>query len=257
MIDRGRRSVLGVDVNVIDYDGALDRIFDAAGRRIPLAASALAVHGVMTGVLDPVHLFRLNRLDMVVPDGQPVRWALRLLHREVLPSRVYGPELMLRTCERAAAEGRKIYLYGSSEEVLDDLQANLKAKYPALRIVGASASRFKQASDAENDEIIQAIRETEAEIVFVGLGCRECRAAVLSGNRRRRRLRFPCRSATAGSSLDAGSGAGVVLSPRPGTAQAVAAICRAESSVLLASSQAADAACPVCDHHGDGPGRPP
>lgn len=171
MIDRGRRSVLGVDVNVIDYDGAVERIFVAATRRKPLAASALAVHGVMTGVLDPVHLFRLNRLDMIVPDGQPVRWALRLLHGEALPSRVYGPELMLRTCERAAAEGRSIYLYGSSREVLDDLQANLKARYPALCIAGASASRFKQASDAENDEIIEAIRETEAEIVFVGLGC--------------------------------------------------------------------------------------
>lgn len=171
MIDRGRRNVLGVDVNVIDYDGAIERIMEAASRRQPLGVSALAVHGVMTGVLDPVHLFRLNRLDLVLPDGQPVRWALRLLHGEALPSRVYGPELMLRTCARAAADGKSIYLYGSSQDVLDDLQANLEAKFPTLRIAGSSASRFKTASDAENGEIIDAIRETEADIVFVGLGC--------------------------------------------------------------------------------------
>jgi N-acetylglucosaminyldiphosphoundecaprenol N-acetyl-beta-D-mannosaminyltransferase len=171
MIDRGRRSVLGVDVNVIDYDGAIERIMDAATRRAPLAVSALAVHGVMTGVLDPVHLFRLNRLDLVLPDGQPVRWALRLLHGEALQSRVYGPELMLRTCERAARDGRGIYLYGSSEEVLDDLRRNLEATFPRLRIVGSAASRFRQASNAENDEVIEAIQRTGAEIVFVGLGC--------------------------------------------------------------------------------------
>ena len=35
----------------------------------------------MTGVLDEAHRYRLNRFDLLVPDGQPVRWGLNLLHR--------------------------------------------------------------------------------------------------------------------------------------------------------------------------------
>ena len=82
MIDQGKRNVLGVLVDAIDYDGGDRRRSSTAAReRRPLALTALAVHGVMTGVHDPAHDARLNSFDVVTPDGQPVRWALNLLHR--------------------------------------------------------------------------------------------------------------------------------------------------------------------------------
>lgn len=58
----------------------------------------------MTGVLDREQKFRLNHFDLVVPDGQPLRGALNALHRADLPDRVYGPNLTLRVCAKAAAE---------------------------------------------------------------------------------------------------------------------------------------------------------
>ena len=53
---------------------AVRRIIESAQSNQPLGVSALAVHGVMTGVLDREHRHRLNQLELVVPDGQPVRW---------------------------------------------------------------------------------------------------------------------------------------------------------------------------------------
>jgi N-acetylglucosaminyldiphosphoundecaprenol N-acetyl-beta-D-mannosaminyltransferase len=76
----GKLNVLGVQVDAADYESAVERIVSAASLGTGLTVSALAVHGVMTGVLDPVHRYRLNHLDLLVPDGQPVRWALNLLH---------------------------------------------------------------------------------------------------------------------------------------------------------------------------------
>ena len=171
MIDRGKRSVLGIGVNVIDYEAAVERIIDAARDREPLAVSALAVHGVMTGVQDRLHGYRLNRLDMVVPDGQPVRWALKLLHGERLESRVYGPQLMLETCAAAERDGTGIYLYGSSEDVLEELEKKLSARFPGLVVSGRSSSRFQRVDDVTNKEIIDSIAQSGARIVFVGLGC--------------------------------------------------------------------------------------
>lgn len=104
MRDDGKRNVLGVGVSVLDYDAAVARIVRAASRGEALAVTSLAVHGVMTGVLDEEHRTRLNEFDLVTPDGQPVRWALNFLHAAGLRQRVYGPELMLRVCERAAAD---------------------------------------------------------------------------------------------------------------------------------------------------------
>ena len=118
MMDKGKKSVLGVLIDAVDYEAAVARIVEAAKARRPYGATALAVHGVMTGVADGEHLWRLNQLDLVVPDGQPVRWALNLVYKVGLPDRVYGPKLMLEVCRVAEKEGLSIFLYGSRTEVL-------------------------------------------------------------------------------------------------------------------------------------------
>lgn len=171
MIDRGKHSVLGVCINAVDYQAAVDRIAKAAEAGQPLAVSALAVHGLMTGVLDSVHRFRLNKFDLLVPDGQPVRWALNWLHRTKLKERVYGPELMLQTCERAARDGLPIFLFGGSEKLLETLSQQLLLKFPELKIAGTLASRFRTLSTEERDALVTEIRSSGAKITFVGLGC--------------------------------------------------------------------------------------
>src|SRR5215213_1212300 len=124
MIDRGKHNVLGVGVDAVDYAAAIDKIIAAARERQPLAVSALAVHGVMTGVLDRAHRYRLNRFDLICPDGQPVRWGLNLLYGADLAERVYGPQLMLKVCQAAAVEGLSIFLLGGDSATLDRLSAN-------------------------------------------------------------------------------------------------------------------------------------
>jgi len=171
MISRGKRSVLGVSVDVIDYESAVDQIVEAAKSKRAFAVTALAVHGVMTGAMDPEQRFRLNHLDLAVPDGQPVRWALNLLHSAKLSERVYGPTLMLELCERCAKEGLPIYLYGSSAEVLEKLRDALESRFPALRIAGAQPSRFRRVTSEEKKEIVQQIRDSGASVAFAGLGC--------------------------------------------------------------------------------------
>lgn len=171
MIDRGKRSLLGVLVNIIDYEAIVDKIVAHARNRRGFTVSALAVHGVMTGALDITHRYRLNHLDAVVPDGQPVRWALNGLYGAKLGDRVYGPTLMLELCKRAAAESLPIYLYGSREPILEALCRNLRLAFPNLAIAGSHPSFFRQLSASEKAEIAQNIRKSGAAIVFVGLGC--------------------------------------------------------------------------------------
>ncbi len=171
MIDRGKHNLLGIQIDAVDYEVAVERILTAARTRRGMAVSALAVHGVMTGVLDPAHRHRLNAFDLLVPDGQPVRWGLNLLHRTRLRDRVYGPNLMLHVCARAAAVGLPIYLYGGTEEILAKLKANLLEQFPDLAIAGVQASRFRRLTAEEQEEVGAAIRASGAALTFVGLGC--------------------------------------------------------------------------------------
>lgn len=171
MIDFGKKNVLGVQINAVDYEAAVSKIMIAAKERQPLTVSALAVHGVMTGVLDPIHRFRLNNLELVVPDGQPVKWALNLLYKTRLADRVYGPTLTLKVCERAAAEKIPVYFYGSTPETLQKLLKNLKIRFPGIIIAGSQASRFRRVTNEEKCNIAKQIRESGAQLTFVGLGC--------------------------------------------------------------------------------------
>jgi N-acetylglucosaminyldiphosphoundecaprenol N-acetyl-beta-D-mannosaminyltransferase len=171
MIQLGRHPILGVNVSAVDYECVVASIISAAERRESLAVSALAVHGVMTGFNDPVHRRRLNGLDILAPDGQPVRWALRWLHGVRLPDRVYGPDLTLHTARAFASRGWGVYLYGSTSAVLERFEANLRAAFPGLVISGVEPSRFRRLDEAERANVIERINASGARAVFVGLGC--------------------------------------------------------------------------------------
>jgi exopolysaccharide biosynthesis WecB/TagA/CpsF family protein len=171
VIDRGKKNLLGVSVDAVDYEAAVARIIQSAEDGRKCTTAALAVHGVMTGVLDREHRYRLNHLDLVVPDGQPVRWALNLIHRTGLTDRVYGPTLSLKVCEAAAEIGLPVYFYGSRREVVERLIDNLSTRYEGLQIAGYQPSRFRRVSTQERDEILHDIQDADAAITFVGLGC--------------------------------------------------------------------------------------
>ena len=171
MIDQGKRTVLGIMVDAVDYEGAVARIQSAASEGRPFAVSALAVHGVMTGVQDAAHKFRLNSFDLIAPDGQPVRWALNLIHRAGLSDRVYGPELTLRVLEMAAEQKLPVYFYGSTADILEGLVSRLGQLYPALVIAGKEPSKFRAIDLREREEVARRVISSGAKIVFVGLGC--------------------------------------------------------------------------------------
>lgn len=171
MINQGKHSVLGVLIDAVDYDYAVDRIVVAAQERQPLALTALAVHGVMTGVDDPAHEARLNSFDLAVPDGQPVRWALNLMYGTELADRVYGPDLTGYTLQALAQRDLPVFLYGSTPETLQRLTEVLPQRFPGLRIAGTMPSGFRSATPGEAQRIAAEITDSGARCVLVGLGC--------------------------------------------------------------------------------------
>ena len=171
MLIAGKRSVLGILIDIADYEGVVDFIVRAAQARRGVAISALAVHGLMTGVFDRQYKFRLNHFDLLVPDGQPIRWVLNWLYRAGLRDRVYGPSMTSKVCARAASEQIPVYFYGSTPEVLASLRCKLELMFPGLIIAGMRPSLFRRFRPEEKTELAEQIRSSGAAIAFVGLGC--------------------------------------------------------------------------------------
>lgn len=171
MIDAGKHNLLGVLVDGIDYDAAVEKILDAARSGRPYGVTALAVHGLIEATRDPELRHRINDLELVTPDGQPARWALNGLHDLELEERCYGPTLMLHVCEAAVPADLPVYLYGSEGHVLEALAERLLERFPGLRIAGREPSRFTTVPSSALDDIAEGIRASGAAITFVGLGC--------------------------------------------------------------------------------------
>ncbi len=166
-----RANVIGVMVSCVDYDTAVSSILDAARSEQYGVVSCQAVHAVVTASGDRFLREQVNRFSMITPDGQPVRWALNLLHGARLRERVYGPELTLRVCQAAAAQGVPIYLYGGSEKTLEALEQRLYELFPELTIAGSESPPFRDLTGAENQAACERINRSGAKILLIGLGC--------------------------------------------------------------------------------------
>ncbi len=171
MIDRGRHLVLGVRINAVDYEAAVRSVISAAKQRRAMTVTCSAVHGVMLGALDREHRARLNAFDLIVPDGQPVRWALRWRHGVRLPDRVRGVDFLLALCERAAEEQVPIFLFGNRREILDRLALELVQRFSSRVIAGMRPSAFREVTAEEQRAVAEEIRRSGARLVFAGLGC--------------------------------------------------------------------------------------
>ena len=166
-----KASILGVLVDATTYEQVVSAVIDAAKQGRAMTVAAAAVHAIMVAVQDAQFRYRLNRFDFVTPDGQPVRWALRWLHGLRLPSRVYGPTLTLHLCRAAEDQGVRVCFYGSRPETLAALRDNLQRDFPRLQIVATEPSVFRRLTEEEQCALYARITASQAQLVFVGLGC--------------------------------------------------------------------------------------
>lgn len=165
-----RVGVLGTSLAVSDYGQVVDwmQSMVAAGARGYMTAAA--VNLVMSAREDPETDAAVQAATLAVPDGQPLVWALRALgHRRA--TRLYGPDLMLAFCARAAEAGIPVYLYGGrTPEALALLEARLRERFPGLRIAGGFSPPFRELTDDEEREIAARIDASGAAVVWVGTG---------------------------------------------------------------------------------------
>ena len=167
---RTRTAVLGAPIDVVNWQQAIERIFNWAKSRESKYVCACNVHVVVTAKSDPKLSEAIAHADLATPDGMPIAWSIRRAGYTG-QRRINGPDLMLQTCVRASQEGVSVFLLGSSQSILEDLRKKLLADCHGLKIAGHHSPPFRPLSDAEDLSIASSINESGAGIVFVGLGC--------------------------------------------------------------------------------------
>ena len=162
-------TIAGAKISCVSCESVTERVGAWAARHESRYICVSPARGVVTAWHDREFRRVLNSADIVTPDGVPVVWSMRLLGARG-QQRVYGPDLMLHVCRLCAGKGWPVFLYGSTEDVLKKLEANLSKRLPALRVAGSYAPPFRPLREDEDRETVDRINSSGARVVFVGLG---------------------------------------------------------------------------------------
>lgn len=159
-----RTDVLGVAFDDVTLEEAVDRGMALLDEEGPHLVATPNPEIVQIAEKDPEFAKILADASLVLADGVGVIHAAKILGRP-LKGRVPGIEFASALMERMAETGRRLYLLGAKPGVAEMAAANLQAKYPGLVICGTHDGYFK-----EDGPVVQAIRDSGAEAVFVCLG---------------------------------------------------------------------------------------
>jgi N-acetylglucosaminyldiphosphoundecaprenol N-acetyl-beta-D-mannosaminyltransferase len=161
-------SILGVPVSLITLQSAVDNILRWIEQGQAQYVCVREVNGLMCAVNDP-EIMRINRdAGMVTPDGMPLVWLSRW-RSGFKTGRVSGADLVDALCCAGQARGLRHYFYGGKPGVAEVMIAKLQAKYPKMIAAGFFSPPFRTLTAAEDQEIVDRINESGAQVVWVGI----------------------------------------------------------------------------------------
>ena len=111
-----------------------------------------------------------DNAELSVVDGHPLLWIAKWYKRPI-KEKICGSDLMPHLCRIAAEKGYKIFLLGAAEGIAAKAADILKKQNPGLIIAGTYSPPFGFENDqAELDKINRILKESEADMLFVGMG---------------------------------------------------------------------------------------
>jgi N-acetylglucosaminyldiphosphoundecaprenol N-acetyl-beta-D-mannosaminyltransferase len=166
----GTRHLFGLDfVDDVSVDATVERLMEsrASEQDEPVVFTPNVDTVVRLGELEASGIaHRLRNSRYILPDGQPIVWASRLLG-EPLRSRLAGSDLVPPLWRRIVAEGRTPMVIASCDEVAEALRAELPslATYVPPVFEPSDRSAFSDIVSATAD----VLDGTDPEFVFVGI----------------------------------------------------------------------------------------
>lgn len=106
----------------------------------------------------------LDRNNDVVPDGIAIVKACKMLNIPVT-ERIAGVDIAEYLLKEASILKKKVYLFGSKQEVIDGMKKVIEEKYSGIKLVGATNGYIE-----DKDKEFENIKIAKPDVVMVALG---------------------------------------------------------------------------------------
>jgi N-acetylglucosaminyldiphosphoundecaprenol N-acetyl-beta-D-mannosaminyltransferase len=159
-------NILGVNIINTSYEEFLTLLKEKLENRGKFTFNYVNVYILLTYNRNGEFKNYLHNFSTLLSDGIGVHLASRFLYgKNGLKERITGTDLYYKILEIANQKKLKCFFFGGSEKATKLLPGTLKDKYPGLIISGIIYRKTEF-----NNEIIERIRNSNADILFVGLG---------------------------------------------------------------------------------------
>ena len=160
-------NVLGVGVSAINVDRAVAKILSWIHADRKCYVTVTGMHGLIEAHSHADLKDIFNKADMVTPDGMPLVYIGR--QRRFAVEQVRGADLMREVMRQTNGTDVSHFFYGGAPGVAELLEKRLREQFPDLHVVGSYCPPFRPLSDLEEDEIVERINGSDANIVWVGI----------------------------------------------------------------------------------------
>ena len=164
-----KNRVLDSFISVGSFKDLIEGIFSLSEEKKSSYVCVCNVHMLVEAQKDKDFNKLLNNADIVTPDGGPIAKMLSWKYN-IKQERVAGMDLLPAIIDECAKRKKSIYLYGSTNKVLNQITEKVNSNYPNLDLEFYSPP-FRELSRQEKNEIIDEINTFNPDFVFVALGC--------------------------------------------------------------------------------------
>jgi len=162
-------NILGSNISVENRQEVIDAMRSLVVRSEKTYICVSNVHTVVMGKQDSSYQAITNGAGLATADGMPLVWVSKFLGRAI-HDRASGPDIMTDFFQQDVKGEYKHFLFGSTVEVLKNLETEIRNRWPQTKIVGVFSPPFAPPSAELDGAHAQIINESGAQIVWVGLG---------------------------------------------------------------------------------------
>ncbi|MCK9223558.1 MAG: WecB/TagA/CpsF family glycosyltransferase [Candidatus Muirbacterium halophilum] len=161
-----KNKILGININPFTRKELIKKtksLFNTGNPHYAVTLNALMMHEALN---DEFYKVILNSADIQIIDGVGVLWAIDFITGKKV-ERISGIDYMTDILKMSEKNKWKIYLLGTTEDILEKCVENIKKSYPKVDIVGFRNGFFSKIDD---ELVLNEINNTKAEILLVGMG---------------------------------------------------------------------------------------
>lgn len=168
MIERSH--IISLNVHNLSFADSLTQVSNRGLQHQRGFVCFANVHMTIEAYNDSNFQLLLDKALLILPDGKPIALACKWLYKKK-QERISGMDFMPAILEQAHKQSSRLFLYGSTPKVLDNIKDKIRSNYPGAIIAGAISPPFRQLNESEIKEHITQINESGAHYVLVALGC--------------------------------------------------------------------------------------